>query len=123
MSGDGNDRGEPPWPRVDRHVVRGADQRRASKVGAVGEFVEALDEPPMGGREAQVDHVISLIDRPAQPGDQVVAGALDGVPEDADATELAVRGERANDGGARVSMTAGVPLAVVQDALLAALSP
>jgi hypothetical protein len=85
--------------------------------------VQALDEAPMGCREAQVDHVVSLIDRPAEPGDQVFAGALDGVPEDADATELAVRRERADDGGAGVSVTAGVSLAVLHDSFLAALSP
>ena len=123
MAADGDHRREAPREALDGHVVRGGDEHRAAEVGRVGELVEELRELLLRRREAHVDDVVALLDRPAQTGERGscplprVAGA-----EHADAVELALGSDRADDPGARGAVPADVALGVVVDDRLAVLA-
>ena len=73
VAADGDDRGEAPRVALDRHVVGRRDEHRALEVRAVGELVEDPRELALRRREAHVDDVEALLDRPAQPGQEDAA--------------------------------------------------
>src|SRR6185437_2548796 len=99
----------------DGHVVRGRDDDAALKVGGVGEVVQRLDEAALRGREAHVDDVVALLDRPAQALDEHRAAADEALAEDADAGELALRRDLADDPGAGGAVAADIPHGVRRD--------
>ena len=112
---DRDHRREPPRVARHRHVVRRGDDDAAPEVGGVGQLVQRLDEAALGGREAHVDDVVALLDRPAQPLDQHRAAADEALVEHAHAVELAVRRELADDSGARGAVPAQVAQGVGLD--------
>src|SRR5262249_43468361 len=63
---DRDDGREAPRVALDRHVVRRSDKDGAAKVRAVGELVEEPRELLLRRREAHVDDVETLSDRPTQ---------------------------------------------------------
>src|SRR6185437_13691405 len=105
---DRDHRREPPRVARDRHVVGRGDDDAALEVGGVGEVVQHLDEPALRGREAHVDDVVALLDRPAQALDEHGAAAHEALAEDADAGELALRRDLADDPGAGGAVAAHV---------------
>src|SRR5439155_22720371 len=88
---------------------------RPAEVGAVGELVQEAGDLLLGGREAHVDHVETLLDGPAQAGQKHEAAALKARSEDADAVEAALGRERANDPGAPGSVPAQIAFGVLLD--------
>ena len=72
-----------------------------------------IAELPLGRREAHVDHVVALLDRPAQPGEQDLPGALESGAEHPHRVDLHLRGDRADDACARGSVPAQVSLGVL----------
>ena len=56
---------EAPGIALDGHVVSGGDEHRATEVCGVRELVQERRELLLGRREAHVDDVIALLDRPA----------------------------------------------------------
>src|SRR5205814_2726105 len=87
----------------------------AMEVGLVGEVVERGGERALRGREREVDDLVALTDRPAQTLDKLRAAALELVGEDADARQLAVGRERADDRGARGAVAGDVATFVVHE--------
>ena len=113
VAADGDDRREAPRERFDRHVVRGGDQHGALEVGGVGQLVQVVAEFTLGRGEAHVDHVVALLDRPAQAGEQHLPGALEPGAEDAHRVELRRGSDRADDPRARRPVPAKVALGVL----------
>ncbi len=105
---DRDHRREPPRVARDRHVVRRGDDDAAAEVRRVGQLVQRLDEPVLGGGEAHVDDVVALRDRPPQPLDEHRAAADEALAEHAHADELAVGRDLADDAGARGAVPAQV---------------
>src|SRR5205085_3476650 len=66
VAADRDHRREPPGIALDRHVVSRGDQDGAPEVSAVGELVQEPRKVLLRRREAHVDHVEALADRPAQ---------------------------------------------------------
>ena len=115
MAPHGDDRGEPPRVALDRQVVGGGDEDGAPEVRAVGELVQKAGELLLRRREAHVDHVEPLLDRPAQAGEQDRAAARVAGAEHADADQAAPRRNRAHDSGAGRAVPAEVALLVLLD--------
>ena len=113
MAADRDDGREPPRVRLDRHVVRRGDQHRALKIGRVGELVEHVAELALRGREAHVDDVELLLDRPAEPGEQRLARAFEPGAEHAHGVDLRVGRERPDDAGAGSAVAAEIALDVL----------
>jgi hypothetical protein len=95
--------------------VRGRDEHGAIEVGLVGELVQKLRELALRRREAHVDHVEPLVDRPAEAGQEHGAAALEAGPEDAGADEAALRRELADDSRTGCAVAAEVALGVLDD--------
>src|SRR5262249_56036778 len=110
-----DDRREAPRIALHRHVVRRGDEHRAAEVRAVGELVEEAGELFLRRREAHVDDVEALADRPAQALEQDGAAALEPGAKHADAEEPAVRCERADDSGAGRAVAAEIAPRLVLD--------
>ena len=108
VAADGDDRREAPRVALDRHVVRRRDEDRPVEVGLVGELVQHLGELALRRREAHVDDVEALLHGPAQAAEQDRPGAGVAGAEHADAVDLAVRRERADDARARGAVTGDV---------------
>src|SRR5689334_15808844 len=85
--------------------------------GPIGELAQLDDVLALPHREAQVEQLEALLERPVQAGSQRVERAVDVRAEHADADELDVGGERPDDAGARGAVARGVS-AVVDDAEL-----
>src|SRR5581483_9987480 len=119
---DRDDRREPPRVRLDRHVVRGGDQHRPLEVGRVGELAKRVAELSLRRREAHVDDVVSLLDRPAETGEQRPPGSLEPGAEHAHRVDLAFRRERADDARARGAVPAEIALLVLRDDRLSLLA-
>ena len=66
-------------------------------------------------REAHVDHLEVLLDRPAKAAEQGHAAAGEAGAEHSDAEEAALRRQRADDPGAGGAVAAEVALGVVDD--------
>ena len=79
VAADRDHRGEPPGVALDRHVVRGATTTRTPKIRLVGELVE-VSANAARGRQAQVDDVEPLLDRPAQTRHQGLAEPVNPAP-------------------------------------------
>src|SRR5438132_4414719 len=123
VASDGDHRGEAPREALDRHVVRGRDEHRASKIRRVGQLVQRLRELPLRRREAHVDHVEALLDGPLEAREQDRAAAGEPGAEHADARQLAVGRERADDPGAGGAVAAQVSLRVRLHADLVTVAP
>src|SRR5262249_55399525 len=115
VAADGDDRGEAPRIALDWHVVRRRDEHRAPEVGAVRGLVEDPGDLALRRRKAHVHDVEALLDGPAQAGQEDVSAAREARAEHADARQLAVRCERADDPGARRSVSAEVAFGVWSD--------
>ena len=85
----------------------------SAEVRAVGELVQESRELALRGREAHVDHVEPLLDRPAQAREHHRAAPLVARAEHPDAEERAVGRERADDPCARGAVSATVALVVI----------
>src|SRR5712692_1619489 len=110
---DRDDAREAPRIALDGHVVSGGDEHRATEVCGVRELVQEGRELLLGRREAHVDDVVALLDRPAQALQEDGAAACVPGPEDPYAHELAAGGQRANHPGARGPVPTEVPRGVV----------
>ena len=108
VAADRDDAREPPGEALDRHVVRRGDEHRALEVGGVGELVQPVDVLLLRRRQAHVDDVEALLDRPLEPGEQHRRAAGVAGAEHADARQLALGRERADDPGARGAVAAEV---------------
>jgi hypothetical protein len=95
--------------------VRRSHEHRPLEVRLVGELVENSGELLLRRREAHVDDLEALLDRPAQPGEQHSAAAREAGAENPHADKLTLRGERADDPGACGPVTAEVSLGVLVD--------
>ena len=89
------------------------DEDRVVEVGLVGQLVQQLGELALRRREAHVDDVEPLLDRPAQALEQDRAAALEAGAEHARAVEVALGREAADDAGAGRAVAAEVALGVV----------
>src|SRR4029078_8036813 len=74
----------------------------------VGELAQRVEYAPLRGREAHVDDVVALLDRPAPALDEHGAAAHEALAEDADAGELALRRDLADGPGAGGAVPAHV---------------
>src|SRR5581483_9504039 len=111
----------PPRVALDGQVVCRGDDGRALEVRRVGDLVQRRCELPLRRREAHVDDVEPLLDRPPQSREEHVARAGVARAEDARAPELAAGGERAHDPGARGAVPAEISFLVLRHAHLAVL--
>src|SRR5207244_2507071 len=100
MAPDGDHGGEAPGIALDRHVVSGGYENGAAEVGAVRQLVQELRELALRRREAHVDDVEALPDRPAQAPYHKRAAALEAGAEHADAEEAGLGRDGSNDSGA-----------------------
>ena len=121
VAADADHAREPPRERLDRHVVRGGDDQRALEEALVGELVETGTPLAVRRREAQVDHVVALGERVAQPLEQDRAVPGEAGAEDTHAVQLAVGRELADHARTRVAVAAQVALVVRLDVQLAVL--
>jgi hypothetical protein len=74
-------------------VVGGADERKVTEVGGVGQLMEFVEELVPAGAETEVADVGAARDRPAESGDEGRAATGEVRTEDLDAEEGAVGGE------------------------------
>ena len=93
--------------------MRRRDEDGVVEVRLVGQLVQQLGELPLRRREAHVDHVEALLDRPAQALEQHRAAALEAGAEHARAVEVALGREAADDPGAGGAVAAEVAFGVV----------
>ena len=70
VAGDGDHGRELPRVALDRHVVRGGDEHRALEVSRVRELVQDGRKLALRRREAHVDDVEALLDRPLQAAEE-----------------------------------------------------
>src|SRR5215468_9962439 len=112
VAADRDHRREAPWERLDRHVVRRGDEHGALEVRRVGQLVQGLAELSLRRREAHVDDVVPLPDRPVQPGDQHLPGAAEAAAEDANGIDLGFRRDPADHAGACGPVPAEIALFV-----------
>ena len=110
---DGDHAREAPGIALDGHVVGGRDQHRATEVCGVRELVQEGRELLLRRREAHVDDVVALLDRPAESLEQDGAAARVAGAEHPDAHQLALGCQRANDPRASGAVPAKVALGVV----------
>ena len=75
--------------------------------------MQRLAELALRRRKAHVDDVVSLLDRPAEPGEQRLARALEAGAEHAHRVDLGVGRERSDDAGAGGAVAAEVALGVL----------
>ena len=115
VAADRDDACEPPREALHGHVVCGGDEHRPFEVRDVGELVQPLAVPPFRRRQAHVDDVETLLDRPLEPGEEDRRAAGVAGAEDANARELALRREQANDPRARGAVSAEISSIVVSD--------
>ena len=122
VAADRDDAREAPREALDRHVVRRGDEHVPLEVRGVGERVKLVDVLLLRRRQAHVDDVEALGDRPLEPGDHHRSAARIAGSQDADADELALRSERSDDPGACGPVAAEVAGVVVGDRDLVAVA-
>ncbi len=84
----------------DRHVVRSGDEDDVAEVGLVGQLVQRLEEIAPGRPQAHVADVHPVLDRPLQAAGEDRPAPAQARAEHADAVQLAVGSQRADDPGA-----------------------
>ena len=115
MAPDRDHGGESPRVALDGQVVRGGDQHRLAEIRLVGDLVQRLGELLLRRREAHVDHVESLLDRPPETSEERRPTAREPGAQDTHADQAAFRGESANDPGAGGPVAAEVSLLILLD--------